>query len=183
MKKFFLVVLVVLLAFLIAPSVYAVPLDLSTFTADGDVTASNDTVTMDESSGYWGSYFFDDFFSVADNALSLSFDYSLTSGDDDIDWLVMIVDYTSYELEITGTQSGSFNFDLTSFQGSTISLAFGLEPDTYDYDFCSIATFSNFDITYSDNQASDPVPEPATMILLGSGLVGLAGFSRKKHTT
>lgn len=36
------------------------------------------------------------------------------------------------------------------------------------------------DIRYSIGFSAAPVPEPTTMLLLGSGLVGLAGFSRKK---
>jgi hypothetical protein len=39
------------------------------------------------------------------------------------------------------------------------------------------AFFDN--VLLSDGQGPSPVPEPATMLLLGSGFIGLAGFRRK----
>jgi hypothetical protein len=34
---------------------------------------------------------------------------------------------------------------------------------------------------FSVNESSAPIPEPATMMLFGLGLLGLAGVSRKKN--
>jgi len=42
------------------------------------------------------------------------------------------------------------------------------------------ATFQDFNNTADGDSGPVPVPEPTTMLLLGSGLIGLAGYGRKK---
>ncbi|SHO52967.1 PEP-CTERM sorting domain-containing protein [Desulfopila aestuarii] len=159
-------------------------LDLNTFTPDGDVNVNGNVVTIDETSGLWSSYFYDDSFSVSSNALSFSVNYGLTSDEYDDDWLVVMVDDgfgSYYDLEVNGNNSGIYVLDLVPFRGSTISLTFGLEAGIYDDGLGSVATFSNFDLTLN-TQPTDAVPEPATMLLFGTGLAGLLARSRKRNS-
>ena len=67
-----------------------------------------------------------------------------------------------FDLELTSLTDGEFSVALVSLWG-----------DFY-------IDSSELVVTYDANSA--PVPEPATMLLLGAGMVGLAGYSRRRKS-
>jgi hypothetical protein len=153
----------------------AAPLDLSTFTADPGVTENSGTVSFTEDMTYATWYFYNDNFSVPSNATDLSFDYDFVSGPDDSDdYLTFEINYNIIQSFDVNDPTGHFNFDLSPFQNQNISIAWGLIWGGDEY-AGSTASISNLDLATQ----SAPVPEPGTMLLLGSGVLSLFGFRRR----
>jgi hypothetical protein len=79
-------------------------------------------------------------------------------------WLALQADFSVLFWETSGGSNGAFAVQADDFA-----------PNPYAW---RQADFQ--DLAFQLTAASAPVPEPSTLLLLGSGLVGLVGFGRKK---
>lgn len=97
----------------------------------------------------------------------------------DLDWLYLTgpVNVHFYAYDSTDILLSELSYDLTNDGWATVNFGSGFENISY-LKFQQTLEMHQFDNVVLNEGA--PVPEPATMLLFGIGLLGLAGVSRRK---
>lgn len=103
--------------------------------------------------------------------------YSIPDGPEVALISVALVDWTWASPDGTVTVDDSFAGTLDIYHDGTLNVKISSSVLGGFGDFVVAGSTLN---VYGDNGDTAPVPEPATMLLLGTGLLGLAGTTRKK---
>jgi len=169
----------------------AAPLDLTGFSAlilngsPSSVVESGGTVSFTENADDVALYFYNDLFNLPANAAILSFDYTFALGEfDSLDYLQFNVNGAEQKrFDVNG--SGHFDIDMTQFivggAITEISIDWALIWGGDEFSGTT-ASVSNINLATSvvNGGGGTPVPEPGTLLLMGIGLAGLAGWRRKQ---
>jgi len=147
-------------------------IDTPTSTTGG---TTPDVTTAD----YWGSY--DPLYAL--HYVTLRIDPNHYTGDPTSDFI---------KLEVNGIEIDDWENPISLYDwgvpGDPVSDEYGIVANDYTImvTLTGLSTLGNktIDITNVNLEGcfdvASPVPEPATMLLFGTGLAGLAGFARKK---
>jgi len=181
-----------------SPQAHAIQVDLSKFEIDPTVTlgSGNSSATIAEDSDQpWLEHvgLRNSSLDIPIDALSLSFDYELVVAPYNDDYFDFYFGDNSAPSEsfggynTSGTENliyaGTISKDLKNFAGNALPfIAFALSWDWYDGtdNMGNMAGNPYASKLIISNVAINPVPEPATLLLLGSGLLGIIGFKKRK---
>ncbi|HOS97507.1 MAG TPA: PEP-CTERM sorting domain-containing protein [Deltaproteobacteria bacterium] len=179
-----------ILAAVIVVSMFASPAGAVLITPD--VVSWVNGVNLNEGSSVnYTHNILDNGFSIGDEINWATITFAINDYEDGSDYhgwyWFWYVDYREYARLTTDGIQQTFEIDNGSEVTLSVTALARLETDGI-LNVNLLATDGNFrlysstlEADYTPGQGSAPVPEPATLLLLGSGLLGLAGFRKKNR--